>query len=52
MSDAEKFQYMFWAYNIIWALMAGYLLMLGVRLRRVQRQIEQMKGSQQQEGRS
>ena len=49
MSDAEKFQYLFWAYNSIWILMAGYLLTLGVRLRRVQRQIEQMKGSQRKE---
>jgi CcmD family protein len=42
MSDAEKFQYLFWAYNVIWILIAGYLLMLGVRLRRVQRQIQEM----------
>lgn len=52
MDDAQKFQYLFWAYNIIWILMAGYLLMLGVRLRRVQRQIEQMRGSTGREDRA
>jgi len=44
-SDAQKFQYLFWAYNIIWLLMGGYLLTLGVRQRRIQRLIERLRQS-------
>ncbi|HEY3176508.1 MAG TPA: CcmD family protein [Candidatus Polarisedimenticolia bacterium] len=52
MDEAQKFQYLFWAYNIIWILFAGYLLMLGVRLRRVHRQIARLRGSMGKEERT
>ena len=39
----QHFPYLFWAYAIIWTLMAGYLISLGVRMRRIQRQIERLK---------
>ena len=45
MTDAQKFQYLFWAYNIIWLLMGAYLLTLGVRQRRLQRLIERLRQS-------
>lgn len=43
MNDAQKFWYLFWAYNIIWLLMAGYLISLGLRQRRIQRMIEKLR---------
>jgi len=44
-TDAQKFQFLFWAYNIIWLLFGAYLLTLGVRQRRIQRLIERLKES-------
>lgn len=41
----QHFPYLFWAYNIIWVLMAGYLVFLGVRLRRIQREIDRLRDS-------
>ena len=48
----KHFPYLFWAYNIIWLLIAGYLLGLGLRQRRIQRQIDRLKESLRMEGRS
>lgn len=45
MSDALKFWYLFWAYNIIWLLIAAYLMLLGLRQRRLRREIERLKAS-------
>lgn len=39
----QHFPYLFWGYNIIWILIGGYVLMLGFRVRKVQRQIDRMK---------
>ena len=41
----QHFPFLFWAYNIIWALIAGYLLMLGLRQRRIKREIDRLKES-------
>ena len=41
----KHFPYLFWAYNIIWILMVGYLLWLGARLRRVRRDLENLRSS-------
>ena len=43
MTDAQKFWYLFWAYNIIWILIGGYLISLGFRLRKIQRAIERLR---------
>ena len=45
MTEAQKFWYLFWAYDIIWLLIAGYLLLLGLRQRRLRREIERLKDS-------
>ncbi|MFQ5701195.1 MAG: CcmD family protein [Acidobacteriota bacterium] len=45
MTVAQKFLYLFWAYNIIWLLIGGYLLLLGARQRRIQRLLERMRAS-------
>ncbi len=49
MTDEVKFWYLFWAYAIIWALMGGYLMLLGARLRAVRRQLDQLKGGSREE---
>lgn len=43
MSNEEKFWYLFWAYNIIWALITIYLISLGVRQQRLQKRIERLR---------
>ncbi|MGH9869379.1 MAG: CcmD family protein [Candidatus Polarisedimenticolia bacterium] len=43
MDDAQKFWYLFIAYAIVWLLIGGYLVWLGVRLRRNRRQIERLR---------
>jgi CcmD family protein len=35
----KSYAFLFWAYNVVWAGLAGYLLWLIVRLRRVDRRI-------------
>jgi CcmD family protein len=42
-TDAQKFWYLFWGYNIIWLLLAAYLLTLGARQRRIQRIIDRLR---------
>jgi len=42
-SNDEKFWYLFWAYNIIWALITAYLLTLGFRQRRLRRLIDRLR---------
>ena len=39
----QHFPFLFWAYNIIWFLIAGYLVTLGVRQRSMGRQIQRLK---------
>ena len=41
----QHFPYLFWAYNIIWTLIVGYLLWLGARQRRVRRDLEALRRS-------
>ena len=48
----QHFPYLFWAYAIIWTLIAGYLISLGVRMRRIQRQIDSLRQSIGQGGSS
>ena len=43
MDDAQKFWYLFIAYDIIWLLIGGYVLWLGARLRHNRRQIERLR---------
>ncbi len=40
---AEHFPYLFWAYNIIWFLIAGYVITLGMRQRSIRRRIERIE---------
>jgi len=39
----QHFPFLFWAYNIIWFLICGYLLTLGFRQRRVEREVARLK---------
>ncbi len=39
----KHFPFLFWAYNIIWILIAGYLIYLGLRQRRIQKEIDQLR---------
>ena len=40
---AEHFPYLFWAYNIIWCLIIGYVITLGIRQRSIRRRIERIE---------
>ena len=46
----QHFPFLFWAYNIIWILMAGYILGLGVRMRKIQRRIDQLRPPREASG--
>lgn len=39
----EHFPYLFWAYNIIWIFLAGYLGLLMVKQRGLKRQIDEIR---------
>ncbi|MFQ5671090.1 MAG: CcmD family protein [Acidobacteriota bacterium] len=44
--DGSKWQnlgYLFWAYTLIWGLLAAYLLRLGHRLRHLHREVETLR---------
>ena len=41
----EHFPFLFWAYNVIWFLICGYLVTLGVRQRRIEKQIDRLSRS-------
>ena len=41
----QHFPYLFWAYNVIWILICGYLLTLGMRQRRIEKQIDRIRRS-------
>ena len=36
----KSYTFLFWAYNVVWLGLAGYLLMLFTRVRRVDRRLE------------
>jgi CcmD family protein len=42
-AEARRLTFLFWAYVAIWALLAAYLVSLGVRLRAVRREIDRMR---------
>ena len=48
----QHFPYLFWAYNIIWLLICGYLVAMGVRQRRIETEIARLKRSLGMDGRS
>jgi CcmD family protein len=39
----KSFQYLFWAYTLIWIVLAGYLLSLSLRLRAISSQLRRLK---------
>jgi len=39
----KSYAFLFWAYNVIWAGLAGYLLFLLLRLRRVDRRLDSVE---------
>ncbi len=36
----RSYDFLFWAYNIIWAALAGYILMTFLRVRRVESRLD------------
>ena len=36
----RSYDFLFWAYNIIWAAIAGYILMTFLRVRRVETRLD------------
>jgi len=47
----QHFPFLFWAYNIIWLLFAGYLVTLGVRQRSISKQIRRLSDEIDRESR-
>ena len=41
----KSYAFLFWAYNVIWAALAGFLLLLILRLRRVDRRLDGVEKS-------
>jgi CcmD family protein len=39
----KNLNYLFWAYTLIWVVLAGYLLSLSVRLRSLSAQVRRLK---------
>lgn len=39
----KNLNYLFWAYTLIWIVLAGYLLSLSVRLRALSSQVRRLK---------
>lgn len=39
----KNFDFLFWAYNIIWILIAGYLALIFARQRTIKRQIQELR---------
>ncbi len=42
----KSFDFLFWAYNLIWLLLAGYLALLFTRLRRLERRLDRLGESE------
>ena len=40
----KELRYLFWAYNVIWILLAAYLGFLGLRIQRLSREISRLTG--------
>jgi CcmD family protein len=43
----KSYSFLFWAYNAFWLVLAGYLLMLFLRLRRMSRRLETVEHEMQ-----
>jgi CcmD family protein len=43
LDESTKFWYLFIAYSLIWLLIGGYILWLGVRQRRNRREIDRLR---------
>jgi len=41
----NNYVYLFWGYNVIWALIALYVVFLAVRLSRVGRRLDRLESS-------
>ena len=39
----KNMNYLFWAYTLIWIVLAGYILSLSIRLKAISSQIRRMK---------
>jgi CcmD family protein len=39
----KSYAFLFWAYNVVWIGIAGYLLCLGFRLRRIDRRLDNLE---------
>ena len=39
----KSYAFLLWAYNVVWIGIAGYLLCLGLRLRRIDRRLENLE---------
>lgn len=48
----KNFAYLFWAYTAFWALLAGYVLFLIVRLRGVERRMRRVERALEERQRS
>ena len=44
--------YLFWAYTLFWLLLAGYLLTLANRVRRLGREMEEIRAARRDAGAS
>ena len=42
----KSYSFLFWAYNIFWLLLSGYLLFLATRLGRMERRIRRVEDAQ------
>ena len=42
----KSYAFLFWAYNVIWLGLAGYLLLIFLRVRRVDRRLEALERRQ------
>jgi CcmD family protein len=41
----NSYTYLFWGYNVVWGMLALYIIFLTVRLRRVGRRLERLERS-------
>jgi CcmD family protein len=39
----KSYEFLFWAYNVIWAGIAGFLLFVLLRLRRTERRLDRVE---------
>ncbi|MGD8376860.1 MAG: CcmD family protein [Acidobacteriota bacterium] len=41
--EERRLRFLFWAYAVIWILMAAYLVSLGIRIRSVRQELDRMR---------